>query len=71
MKMKAEGYVHDTRLVLQNIEEEKELAICSHCEKLAIAYGLLCLPTGTTIRVYIRTFGCVLIAILLPSLFLR
>lgn len=29
----------------------KEDASCGHCEKLAIALGLLCLPQGTTIRV--------------------
>jgi hypothetical protein len=33
----AEGYILDTRLMLRNInEEEKELALCSHSEKLAI-----------------------------------
>ena len=52
-KMKAEGYIPDTRLVLHNIDEEdKELALCSHSEKLAIAYGLLRTAPGDPIRIY-------------------
>ena len=30
---------------------EKEDALCGHCEKLAIAFGLIATPKGTTIRV--------------------
>ncbi|CAM6099662.1 unnamed protein product [Calypogeia fissa] len=52
-KLKTEGYAPDTRLVLQNIDEEdKELALCSHSEKLAIAYGLMRIPRGKPIRVW-------------------
>ncbi|CAM6086768.1 unnamed protein product [Calypogeia fissa] len=52
-KLKTEGYAPDTRLVLQNIDEEdKELALCSHSEKLAIAYGLIRIPRGKPIRVW-------------------
>jgi len=52
-RIKAEGYIPDTRLVLRNIdEEEKELALCSHSEKLAIAYGLMRTPLGEPIRVF-------------------
>ncbi|CAM6097083.1 unnamed protein product [Calypogeia fissa] len=51
-KLKAEGYIPDTQLVLQNIDEEdKELALCSHSEKLAIVYGLMHIPRGKPIRV--------------------
>ncbi|CAM6086203.1 unnamed protein product [Calypogeia fissa] len=51
-KLKAEGYSPDTQVVLQNInEEDKELALCSHSEKLAIAYGLIHIPQGKPIRV--------------------
>ena len=51
--IKANGYIPDTRLVLRNIEEEeKELALCSHSEKLAIAYGLMRTPLGQPIRVF-------------------
>jgi pentatricopeptide repeat protein len=50
---KAEGYVPDTQLVLKNIaEEDKELSLCSHSEKLAIAYGLLRTAPGKPIRIY-------------------
>ena len=52
-KLKAEGYIPDTRLVLHNIDEEdKELALCSHSEKLAIAYGLMRTAPGDPIRIY-------------------
>ncbi|KAM7263758.1 hypothetical protein ACFE04_001441 [Oxalis oulophora] len=51
-KLKKEGYVPDTSCVLQNVdEEEKETLLCGHSEKLAIAFGLLNTPPGTTIRV--------------------
>jgi pentatricopeptide repeat protein len=52
-KLRAEGYIPDTRLVLRNIDEEdKELALCSHSEKLAIAYGMMHTPLEKPIRVY-------------------
>ncbi|CAM6092218.1 unnamed protein product [Calypogeia fissa] len=52
-KLKAVGYTPDTRLVLHNIDDaDKELALCSHSEKLAIAYGLTRIPRGEPIRVY-------------------
>ncbi|OMO94661.1 hypothetical protein COLO4_16226 [Corchorus olitorius] len=51
-KMKKEGYVPDTSCVLHNVdEEEKETLLCGHSEKLAIAFGILNNPPGTTIRV--------------------
>jgi pentatricopeptide repeat protein len=51
--MKAQGYSPDTRLVLRDIDEEdKELALCSHSEKLAITYGLMHVPSGEVIRVF-------------------
>ncbi|XP_026419291.1 pentatricopeptide repeat-containing protein At3g57430, chloroplastic [Papaver somniferum] len=50
--MRKEGYVPDTSCVLHNInEEEKEYLLCGHSEKLAIAFGILNTPPGTTIRV--------------------
>ncbi|KAF3435265.1 hypothetical protein FNV43_RR22352 [Rhamnella rubrinervis] len=50
--MKKEGYVPDTSCVLHNVEEEeKETLLCGHSEKLAIAFGILNTPPGTTIRV--------------------
>lgn len=52
-KLKGEGYVPDTQLILRDIdEEEKELALCTHSERLAIAYGLLHMPAGKPIRIF-------------------
>ena len=52
-KLKAEGYIPDTRLVLRNIDEEQKVhALCAHSEKLAIAYGLMHTPRGMPIRVF-------------------
>lgn len=51
-KMRKEGYVPDTSCVLYNVrEEEKEWLLCGHSERLAIAFGILNTPPGTTIRV--------------------
>ncbi|MBA0688208.1 hypothetical protein Goari_006011 [Gossypium aridum] len=51
-KMRKEGYVPDTSCVLHNVdEEEKETLLCGHSEKLAIVFGILNSPPGTTIRV--------------------
>ncbi|XP_057847940.2 pentatricopeptide repeat-containing protein At4g30700-like [Cryptomeria japonica] len=51
-EMKGAGYIPNKKSVLNDVEEEeKELFICHHSEKLAIAYGLLKMPPGTTIRV--------------------
>ncbi|XP_047333978.1 pentatricopeptide repeat-containing protein At3g57430, chloroplastic [Impatiens glandulifera] len=51
-KMKKEGYVPDTSCVLHNVDEdEKENILCGHSEKLAIAFGLMNTPAGSTIRV--------------------
>ncbi|KAH0468693.1 hypothetical protein IEQ34_001925 [Dendrobium chrysotoxum] len=51
-KMRKEGYVPDTSCVLHNVDEdEKEILLCGHSEKLAIAFGLLNTPAGSTIRV--------------------
>ncbi|XP_061365706.1 pentatricopeptide repeat-containing protein At3g57430, chloroplastic [Gastrolobium bilobum] len=51
-RMRKEGYVPDTSCVLHNVDdEEKETMLCGHSERLAIAFGLLNTPPGTTIRV--------------------
>ncbi|KAG4956730.1 hypothetical protein AAZX31_15G149000 [Glycine max] len=50
--MRKEGYVPDISCVLHNVDdEEKETMLCGHSERLAIAFGLLNTPPGTTIRV--------------------
>ena len=52
-KLKGEGHIPDTRLVLRNIDEEQKVhALCARSEKLAIAYGLMHTPCGMPIRVY-------------------
>ncbi|WRX13723.1 Pentatricopeptide repeat - like 10 [Theobroma cacao] len=52
-ELKMVGYVPDTSLVFhpEMGEEEKEISLRYHSEKLAIAYGLLNTPPGSTIRV--------------------
>lgn len=51
-KIRAEGYVPDTRDVLHAIaEEEKETPLLYHSEKLAIAFGLLHTRPGDTMRI--------------------
>ncbi|CAK9180919.1 unnamed protein product [Ilex paraguariensis] len=52
LKMKLAGYKPKTDLVVHNVdEEEKEDALSTHSEKLAIAFGLISTSEGTTIRV--------------------
>ncbi|XP_027354333.1 pentatricopeptide repeat-containing protein At3g57430, chloroplastic [Abrus precatorius] len=51
-RMRKEGYIPDTSCVLHNVnDEEKETMLCGHSERLAIAFGLLNTPPGTTIIV--------------------
>ncbi|XP_020276412.1 pentatricopeptide repeat-containing protein ELI1, chloroplastic-like [Asparagus officinalis] len=51
-RMKLAGYVPNTSLVCQSIdEEEKENALAMHSEKLAVAFGLVSTEEGATIRV--------------------
>ncbi|KAJ0235504.1 Pentatricopeptide repeat-containing protein [Hirschfeldia incana] len=46
-KIREDGYVAQTGLVLHDIgEEEKENALCYHSEKLAVAYGLMMVEEG-------------------------
>ncbi|KAH7426274.1 hypothetical protein KP509_11G093500 [Ceratopteris richardii] len=46
-QMKEEGFMSSSRL-LGNADEE---ALAGHCEKLAIAFGLISTPVGSTVRV--------------------
>ncbi|MQL94041.1 hypothetical protein Taro_026695 [Colocasia esculenta] len=51
-RLRVAGYVAKTNQVLFDIEEEeKEDALCWHSEKLAIAFGLISLQEGVTIRI--------------------
>ncbi|XP_057862780.2 pentatricopeptide repeat-containing protein At3g24000, mitochondrial-like [Cryptomeria japonica] len=59
-EMKVEGYLQDSRHLQDDVEEEeKELFNYHHSEKLAIAFGLLNTPPGTTIRVVKNLRVCV------------
>ncbi|KAH7302489.1 hypothetical protein KP509_23G075300 [Ceratopteris richardii] len=52
VKMKSEGHTPIVDLVLQpGTDEDKENVLCGHCEKQAIAFGLLSTPAGASIRV--------------------
>eukprot|EP01018_Ginkgo_biloba_P022394 Gb_02038 [translate_table: standard] len=51
-QMREAGYMPDTNFVLHDVEEEKkEHILCSHSEKLAIAFGLMSTYSGTPIRI--------------------
>lgn len=51
-KMKEEGYFPKMKYAMINADDlEKEMALCGHSEKLAMAFGILNLPPGKTIRV--------------------
>eukprot|EP01018_Ginkgo_biloba_P022914 Gb_33051 [translate_table: standard] len=51
-QMKEAGYVPDMNFVLHDVEEEeKEQILCSHSERLAIAFGLINTTHGMPIRI--------------------
>lgn len=51
-EMKAAGYVPETSFVLHDVEEEvKDLSMCHHSEKIAIAFGLISTPPKTPLRI--------------------
>jgi pentatricopeptide repeat protein len=51
-QMKKFGYLTDTSFVLHDVaEEEKEFAISTHSERLAIAFGILNTAPGTPIQI--------------------
>ncbi|XP_010499119.1 PREDICTED: pentatricopeptide repeat-containing protein At1g25360-like [Camelina sativa] len=60
-EMRRLGFVPDTSFVLHDIESDghKEDMLTTHSEKIAVAFGLMKLPPGTTIRVFknLRTCG--------------
>lgn len=52
-KMKLAGYVPDLEFALHDVgEEQKQQLLLWHSEKLAIAFGLLKVPIGVSIRVF-------------------
>lgn len=60
-EMRRLGYVPDTSFVLHDVESDghKEDMLTTHSEKIAVAFGLMKLPPGTTIRIFknLRTCG--------------
>jgi len=52
-EMRKLGYVPDTKYVLHDMEsEQKENALSTHSEKLAVVYGIMKIPLGAPIRVF-------------------
>ncbi|KAK8491139.1 hypothetical protein V6N11_037908, partial [Hibiscus sabdariffa] len=59
-KMKEAGFQTETDTALHDVEEEeKELLINVHSEKLAIAFGLIATDPGTEIRIFKNLRVCV------------
>lgn len=51
-QMKEQGFTPDTKVVLHIVDDSiKEQMLCGQSEKLAIAFGLLSTPCGTTISI--------------------
>ncbi len=58
-EMKNMGYVSDTKFVLRDVdEEERQLHLCYHSEKLAIAFGLISMPPGIVLRILKNLHVC-------------
>lgn len=52
-RMRKAGYLPDTRFVFQDVEQgQKEQALSTHSEKLAVAFGMMKLPPAATVRVF-------------------
>ncbi|KAL8491055.1 hypothetical protein ACS0TY_022900 [Phlomoides rotata] len=59
-QMEVEGYVPDTNVVLQDVDDEqKRYVLFGHSERLAIAFGVISSPDGTTVRVTKNLRVCV------------
>ncbi|KZV36417.1 pentatricopeptide repeat-containing protein [Dorcoceras hygrometricum] len=53
VKLRKVGYTPDTKFVLHDMEsEQKEDALSTHSEKLAVVFGILKLPHGAAVRVF-------------------
>ncbi|PHU25138.1 Pentatricopeptide repeat-containing protein [Capsicum chinense] len=58
--MKAAGYTADTNFALYDLEEEeKESEVWYHSEKIALAFGLITIPSGVPIRITKNLRVCV------------
>lgn len=59
-QMARQGHVPNTEDVFQDIEDEqKTYVLCGHSEKLAIVFGVISTPPGTTIRVMKNLRVCI------------
>ncbi|KAK6289193.1 hypothetical protein POUND7_000734 [Theobroma cacao] len=59
-QMEREGYIPDTSEVCHDVEEEqKKYLLFSHSERLALAFGIISTPTGTTLRITKNIRVCV------------
>lgn len=59
-RMEQEGYIPDTNEVLHDVDEEhKRNLLYNHSERLAIGFGLISTPEGSTIRVTKNIRVCV------------
>lgn len=51
-EMKAAGYMPDTNYALYDLEEEEKISeVGYHSEKIALAFGLIAIPSGVPIRI--------------------
>ncbi|KAI3732704.1 hypothetical protein L1987_63911 [Smallanthus sonchifolius] len=58
--IKEAGYVPDISVALQDIDEEqKEDHLWKHCERLALAYGLINTPQGSGLQIFKNLRVCV------------
>ncbi|KAL6535870.1 hypothetical protein OROHE_012714 [Orobanche hederae] len=54
------GFSPDTESALHDLDrEDKEVILCNHSERLAIAYGLIATTPGTTLRITKNLRACV------------
>ncbi|KAG2717132.1 hypothetical protein I3760_03G159000 [Carya illinoinensis] len=59
-RLKEAGFVPHAESVLHDLNyEETEETLCNHSERLAIAYGLISTPAGTTLRITKNLRACV------------
>ncbi|KAG6518076.1 putative pentatricopeptide repeat-containing protein At5g52630 [Zingiber officinale] len=73
--VKAKGYVPDTQFAVNNVgEQNKEQNMWYHSERLALSFGLICLPLNAPIRIKknLRTCGdCHTVMKLVSEIFRR
>ncbi|KAL2474667.1 Pentatricopeptide repeat-containing protein [Abeliophyllum distichum] len=59
MRLLESGFVPDTESSLHDLDkEDKEVTLCNHSERLAIAYGLISTPPGITLRITKNLRAC-------------